>query len=800
MLHQQSTRRIALGVAVCVAGFFAGSPCQAADGQAATTRLALRTRDRGDFVVEAVRKRAAGAVGGEVRLIDRDAPCENQKLTRILCVVPWAGDFPDAPWVFRHHHGLVTAFCGDRLMAVGHAPKEPIRRWVGKTQFPPPDQAFFQKCGTSEPLEVVGWSLEQLGSPVACLAVAGSASPSYRTGLAPVWVRNFARNDVARLTAGPNEVADLRLRIDRFIQEVGQDLHVHRDFEAWEKADPQLRELQDTSLTAVAQVFGTRHHYYGETFSVMSKLCEIDPAVRIGIRPGFSERMRLDTVYDFQARRLPKGSTPPDRVEYWQKLAREEFERFAGREHPDTVRVLQDRARRLWQVSGPKEAEATLRDAFDRSATLLSDSVLAGLPEAQAYQFRAANPPPLDPLLSCYRVARRDRGRDAYEAVWRVKALATRRLVGRQQLLQAAAGRPEVRKLADELRTTREQLARLSLSVPPEAAAAVRRHAAWVTLGKADEVDRWLDTWAAAIRPGGRPEEEVAAQLRRRLWGPIEDSLAGCDRVILIPDGKLAHVPWAALPGRKPGTYLLGDYALAQAPYGQHVVRTLTEPPPEGDTFLVAGGIDYGLGGKWAYLGGTAAEAEQLEKLRRGPGTVRLGGEGATKSRLRELMPGRRHIHLATHGDRGLPVGSDGFLTAEEVTGLDLSRTEMVVLSACETGVGRGRAGEGTFSLQRAFHVAGARAVVASLWKVPDAATQSLMVRFYENLWRGRGGKPMGKLEALREAKLWLMRDARVTPELLRSGLTPESRLEWKPGDPVPPYYWAAFAVSGDWR
>jgi len=113
-----------------------------------------------------------------------------------------------------------------------------------------------------------------------------------------------------------------------------------------------------------------------------------------------------------------------------------------------------------------------------------------------------------------------------------------------------------------------------------------------------------------------------------------------------------------------------------------------------------------------------------------------------------------------------------------------------VVLSACETGLGAVAGGEGLLGLQRAFQVAGARTVLASLWKVPDAATSRLMQRFYENLW----DKKMGKLEALREAQIWMLRDKGSRAMVLEND---EKRGE---SSGLPPYYWAAFVLSGDWR
>jgi CHAT domain-containing protein len=133
----------------------------------------------------------------------------------------------------------------------------------------------------------------------------------------------------------------------------------------------------------------------------------------------------------------------------------------------------------------------------------------------------------------------------------------------------------------------------------------------------------------------------------------------------------------------------------------------------------------------------------------------------------------------------------DGILTAEEVGSLNLSRAELVVLSACETGLGQAAGGEGLLGLQRAFQAAGAKTVIASLWNVDDVATRDLMERFYDNLWN----KNMGKLEALREAQLWMLKERGPR------GLTRiEGDREQGTGSRLPPYYWAAWVLSGDWR
>ena len=90
------------------------------------------------------------------------------------------------------------------------------------------------------------------------------------------------------------------------------------------------------------------------------------------------------------------------------------------------------------------------------------------------------------------------------------------------------------------------------------------------------------------------------------------------------------------------------------------------------------------------------------------------------------------------------------FITSDKVLGLNLQGTEMVVLSACNTGLGEVKAGEGVFGLRRAFAQAGAKSMVMSMWKVPDLETKEMMIQFYRNIY----SKKMNRLQALREATL----------------------------------------------
>ena len=176
---------------------------------------------------------------------------------------------------------------------------------------------------------------------------------------------------------------------------------------------------------------------------------------------------------------------------------------------------------------------------------------------------------------------------------------------------------------------------------------------------------------------------------------------------------------------------------------------------------------------------------ERVIKEAEAPGILHLATHGffleTQKSALRDNLFGRG---LSLGGDRpGPPVGfenpllrsglvfaganhlgdrdgssgeDDGILTALEVSGLNLRSTDLVVLSACETGLGETRRGEGVFGLRRAFQLAGARTVVMSLWSVPDEETAVLMTDFYRRMKTGEG-----KAEALQNAQLTMINDRR---------------------------------------
>lgn len=222
---------------------------------------------------------------------------------------------------------------------------------------------------------------------------------------------------------------------------------------------------------------------------------------------------------------------------------------------------------------------------------------------------------------------------------------------------------------------------------------------------------------------------------------------------------------------------------------------------------------------QFAPLPGTAREVNAIAPL--WPNATVLKQQQATESALKQVTA-PRILHIATHGFflddlplvapaepfglaslgmavDGLPLAppvpsrenpllrsglalagfnqrrsgdEDGVLTALEAASLDLYGTQLVVLSACDTGVGQVANGEGIYGLRRAFAMAGAQSQLLSLWQVSDNITADLMIQYYQALTRG-----VGRAEALRQAQLHLMQGAYSHP-----------------------YYWSAFILSGDWR
>jgi CHAT domain-containing protein/Tfp pilus assembly protein PilF len=399
------------------------------------------------------------------------------------------------------------------------------------------------------------------------------------------------------------------------------------------------------------------------------------------------------------------------------------------------------------------------------------------------------------------------------------------------------------------------------------------RPIARIDLGPLAPITWAIDDWQRLLISGKTAPAagDRARTLRSLIWAPLESHLEGIASVLVSPDGPVGLVPLAALPGKKPGSYLIEELSIAVVP----VPRVLDSPatsgapsqgsaasPERAASLLLAGDINYGgdagKGGEPAMVRSAAVDSragffsdfphldatrEEIlavrdsfeRRFRKGRADV-LRDEDATESAFRREAPGHRYLHLATHGyfappelrsalgpgdnkaprqgidapggagaagyhpgllsgialaganRRPTPIGEDdGILTALEVAELDLSGLELAVLSACETGLGEVAGGEGLLGLQRAFQVAGADSVVASLWKIGDDPTRALMARFYENLW-SKGQPPA---EALRQAQLSMLRGDLGRGSLTRQSDEPKS-------DRLPPYYWAAFVLSTD--
>jgi CHAT domain-containing protein/tetratricopeptide (TPR) repeat protein len=223
---------------------------------------------------------------------------------------------------------------------------------------------------------------------------------------------------------------------------------------------------------------------------------------------------------------------------------------------------------------------------------------------------------------------------------------------------------------------------------------------------------------------------------------------------------------------------------------------------------------------KWKQLPASEREGQRVAKLL---STGLISGTSATTKALQRHQ-GPLVLHVATHGFfvadqetkptepmRAIQEGSpllrslrqedpqlrsglvfaganqpdldpkdDGYLTAAEAVNLNLKGTELVVLSACSTGQGEVRTGEGVYGLQRSLTVAGSRSTLLSLWKVDDAATAEFMSRFYQRLKAGEG-----RSDAL----------AAVQEEFRSGKVQSANGLSWKE-----PYYWAAWQLVGDWR
>ena len=350
----------------------------------------------------------------------------------------------------------------------------------------------------------------------------------------------------------------------------------------------------------------------------------------------------------------------------------------------------------------------------------------------------------------------------------------------------------------------------------------------WFELGPADEVDRRVAAFRAALRSPARADvKKLARAVDDLVMRPLRQAGTDLRHIIVSPDASLSLIPFGALVDEQ-NRYLLERFEITYLTSGRDLIRFRQSQSAQRPPLVIAdpafdiAGVSSGpsasstrtteaLAKGFAPLPGTAAEAKALAKLL--PGAEVDTGAKASEAVVKAAR-GPSVLHIASHGfffdqapagatgveSRGLTVQSqtpsqtspllrsglalaganvrkgggseDGLLTAIEAASLDLSGTKLVVLSACETGVGEVRSGEGVQGLRRAFVMAGAESIAMSLWPVSDEATKDLMVGYYEHLLKGQG-----RAASLRQVQMRMLRS---------------------PGR-AHPFYWASFLVAGQW-
>ncbi len=349
--------------------------------------------------------------------------------------------------------------------------------------------------------------------------------------------------------------------------------------------------------------------------------------------------------------------------------------------------------------------------------------------------------------------------------------------------------------------------------------ARLAKHVALLQRAVTAPIGRGRGTRVAAAVPADPPASpRVAGAALARLILPTELSklLENSKRIIISPDGALWNTPWAALPlgagwlgQRKPMVLApsLSIYAVSvrgqptawsSRPRAVVVGDCLFDGPEHAGARLrgdavpsrpEVAAVRNGMpGGRFPRLPATRSEAMTVAALY---GTRPLLGRAATESGLRRTASGADMIHVATHGvlhaavygssglvltpGDGSATDDDGALQAWEFVGPKALRlrAQVVVLSACQTGLGEYKIGEGVMGLTRALQLAGARSVVASQWSVADQSTARLMVSFHRGLRQG-----LAKDEALRRAMIATAGNPR-----------------WSH-----PAYWAPFYLTGDPR
>lgn len=348
-------------------------------------------------------------------------------------------------------------------------------------------------------------------------------------------------------------------------------------------------------------------------------------------------------------------------------------------------------------------------------------------------------------------------------------------------------------------------------------------------LGEQNAIDAAAETLRGLLRDPKSPIADVkkAANVTwRMLWKPLAGKVASATRVLVAADGALNLIPFAALFDNG-GNWLVETTPLGYVASGREIAEFGARGTSKSDPIII-GAPEFGgrptkpdpgdlLGDvEFTPLPGAAEEIASIAKLL--PKAHRLTGDLAMETTIVQLAA-PSILHVATHGffldengetmegaralvrvkaaaattarkkperidplvrsglafananKRATDPNDDGILTASELGDVDLQGTKLVVLSACDTGIGEASVGDGVYGLRRALELAGAQTQVMTLWMVSDVATRDLMIEFYKRLVAGEG-----RTDALQRAQLVLLgRSATAHP-----------------------YYWASFLASGD--
>jgi CHAT domain-containing protein len=298
----------------------------------------------------------------------------------------------------------------------------------------------------------------------------------------------------------------------------------------------------------------------------------------------------------------------------------------------------------------------------------------------------------------------------------------------------------------------------------------------------------------------------LSQELQKLLIQPALPHIRGKE-LIIVPHDVLHYLPFQALQSPD-GRYLIEKYPIYYLSSASLMQFTQEKRRAMGERVLAFGNPD--LEDPKMALQFAEIEAGEIKKLY--PQSTVLLKKEATEGKAKSLSPQNDIVHFASHAELSEddPLASaillaksdkeDGRLEVREIFGMDL-KASLVVLSACETGLGKLSSGDELVGLTRAFIYAGTPSVVASLWNVEDSSTAQLMASFYKNL------KTMTKVEALRQAQLNLIRGNVNSDLLARRGIGGVGKLGETPNSVLPapssvttshPYFWAPFILVGE--